>query len=370
VISEAMEELTPLVGVKPACEALGVPRSSWYRSKPRPTAGEEEADTGPGLEVVEPAKPRGGGTQPNALTEEERQAVLDVLHSEPYADMSVEQVYWRLLDQGQYLASASTMYRLLRAAGESRERRDQAVHKAHAKPELVADCPCQVWSWDITKLLGPRKWEYYHLYCVIDVYSRFNPAWQVERRESEYLAEHMFADAFARHGIRPGQLTVHADRGPAMRSKTLAQLFSDLDITRSHSRPHVSNDNPYSESEFKTMKYRPGFPKRFTSIEHARDVCGQFFEWYNNHHRHSGIGYHTPHDVHYGLVGPVDQQRQATLDQAWQNRPNRFRAGRPRTPEIPDTPWINRPERQAAQTQKTRVPTRLTDSAATSMQPR
>ncbi len=220
------------------------------------------------------------------------------------------------------------MYRLLRERGETRERRRQATHPATVKPELVASGPNQVWSWDITKIKGPGKWQWWHLYVIIDVFSRLNPGWLLAHRESDRLAEAMIATAWAGQHIQPGQLVIHADRGSSMTSKTVAQLLADLDVTRSHSRPHVSNDNPYSEAQFKTLKYQSGFPKHFDTIEQARAFMTGFFTWYNTIHLHSGIGYHTPYQVHHGLVADIDAARTTTLNQAWI-----FKRGRPQPPD-------------------------------------
>jgi putative transposase len=333
VIAAAAEELAPLVGVAGACRAVGVSRATRYRRWAR------------GGRAPDPAgRSRKHAPQPRALTGPERQNVLDTLHCERFADMAVEEVYHTLLDEGVYWCSVATMYRLLRERGESAERRRQATHPARVKPELVAERPNQVWSWDITKLKGPAKWQYYHLYVAIDVFSRYNPAWMVVNRESAQLAEAMFAQALRDQRIKPGQLTIHADNGAAMTSKTLAQLLADLEVDRSHSRPHVSNDNPYSESQFKTLKYRPEFPDRFHTIEQARLFCAEFFDWYNNHHRHRGIGFHTPTSVHNGHADAIDAARAHTLDTAYQAHPERFAHGRPTPPQIPTEAWINKPD--------------------------
>jgi putative transposase len=234
------------------------------------------------------------------------------------------------------------MYRLLRERHQVRERRRIARHPAHAKPELVATGPNQVWSWDITKLRGPYKWRWFQLYVILDVYSRYVPAWLVAPRESAALAEELITDAIAAQGIGAGQLTIHADRGSSMTSKTVTQLLADLGVLQSHSRPHQSNDNPYSEAQFKTMKYSPTVPGRFGSLETARVFCGGFFEYYNHHHRHSGIGLHTPADVHFGRAEAVRAERQLVLDAAFATWPDRFRRP-PRAPALPAATWINRP---------------------------
>jgi putative transposase len=332
VIAVAVEELAPLVGVAGACRAVGASRATRYRRQG--AGGPPDPDR----------RSRKDVPQPRALSDAERQRVLDTLHCERFADTSVEEVYHTLIDEGVYLCSVATMYRLARERGETTERRRQATHPARVKPELVADGPNQVWSWDITKLKGPAKWQYYHLYVAIDVFSRYNPVWMVVNRESAQLAEAMFAQALHDQRIKPGQLTIHADNGAAMTSKTLAQLLSDLEVNRSHSRPHVSNDNPYSESQFKTLKYRPECPGRFHTIEQARLFCTKFFNWYNHHHRHRAIGFHTPASLHYQLTDAIDAARADTLDSAYQAHPERFTQGRPTPPTIPTQAWINKPD--------------------------
>ena len=266
-----------------------------------------------------------------------------MLNSERFCDQAPAQIWATLLDEGTYLASVSTMYRLLRDRAQVRERRAQARRPAHIKPELVATAPNQVWSWDITKLAGPHKWNWFHLYVILDVYSRYTVAWLVAPRESARLAEELIADAIYDQGIDPGQLALHADRGSSMTSKTVTQLLADLGVLQSHSRPHQSNDNPFSESQFKTLKYSPTFPKRFAGIDHARRFTDAFFDHYNNHHRHSGIGLHTPADVHHGRAAAVRAQRQLVLDAAYTAHPERFRQP-PSAPRVPEATWINRPE--------------------------
>jgi putative transposase len=255
-------------------------------------------------------------------------------------------VYATLLDEGMYLASQRTMYRILAAAAEVRERRNQLRHPAYAKPELLATGPNELWSWDITKLKGPAKWTYYHLYVILDVFSRYAPGWMVARRESAALAERLIADTLAKEGIVPGQLVLHADRGTSMRSKPVALLLADLGVERTHSRPHVSNDNPYSESAFRTLKYRPAFPARFGSIEDARAFCRDFFSWYNTEHRHSGIGLLTPADVHHGRAAEVTAARAVTLARAYAAHPERFVRQPPQPPQLPTAVWINPPARK------------------------
>jgi putative transposase len=286
--------------------------------------------------------------QPRALDPAERQAILDMLHSERFADTAPAEAWAILLDEGTYLGSVSTYYRILRQAGESRERRAQAVHPAAVKPELVATGPDQVYSWDITKLHGPAKWTYYHLYVILDIYSRYVVGWMVATCESAALAEKLIAETCAKQGITRGQLSIHADRGTSMTSKPVALLLADLGVTQSHSRPHVSNDNPYSEAQFKTLKYRPGFPARFGSLEAARAHCQDFFPWYNNQHRHGGLGLHTAADIHHGRAPAIQAQRASVLTAAYHARPDRFVRKPPAPPKLPGTSWINTPEKKEA----------------------
>jgi putative transposase len=269
--------------------------------------------------------------------------VLAQLRSERFVDASPAAVYATLLDEGTYLASERTMYRLLAASDEVRERRDQLRHPAYAAPELLATGANELWSWDISKLKGPAKWTWFYLYVLLDVFSRYVPGWLVASRESAALAERLIADSVTKHDVPAGRLTIHADRGSSMRSKPVALLLADLGITRSHSRPHVSNDNPYSEAQFKTLKYRPTFPDRFGSIEDARAFCRHFFHWYNHEHRHSGIGLMTPAMVHFGLAPEIQAARAATLERAYAAHPQRFVRHPPRPPELPTTVWINKP---------------------------
>ena len=286
--------------------------------------------------------------QPRALSAAERAAILDALHSERFADLAPAEAWAILLDEGTYLGSQSTFYRLLRAAGETRERRRQATHPAAVKPELLATGPNQVWSWDITKLHGPAKWTYYHLYVILDIYSRYAVGWMLAARESAVLAEKLISDTCAKQGISRGQLTIHADRGSSMTSKPVAFLLADLGITQSHSRPHVSNDNPFSEAQFKTLKYRPYFPGRFTSIEHARAHCQEFFRWYNSEHRHGGLGLHTAADIHHGHAPAVQAARAGVLTAAYTAHPERFVRKPPAPPKLPGTSWINPPQEKEA----------------------
>jgi putative transposase len=274
--------------------------------------------------------------------------VLEELHSERFVDSSPAQVWATLLDEGRYLASERTFYRILGAQGERRERRDQLTHPAYKKPELLAQQPNEVWSWDITKLLGPAKWTYYYLYVILDVFSRYAVAWTIQHRESASVAEQLIAQAVAQQQIVPGQLTVHADRGSSMTSKPVAFLLADLGVTKTHSRPYTSTDNPYSEAQFKTLKYRPGFPERFGSIVHARTFGHPFFDWYNHEHRHSGIGLMTPAAVHYGRAPALYDERVRVLAAAYAARPERFVRGVPQPPELPTAAWINQPTSEKA----------------------
>ncbi len=320
------------VPVSHACAAMGRPRSSHYRQHP----------VAPKLPVFGP-KPR-PRPQPRALTPDERQAVADLLHSAEFVDKAPAQIWAELLDQGRYLCSESTMYRILADDGENRERRRQATHPAHVKPELVASQPNRCWSWDITKLHGPAKWTYYYLYVIIDVYSRYVPGWLIADRESSELAKQLLGDTIAKQQVDRDQLTIHADRGSSMASKPVAFLLADLGVTKSHSRPHTSNDNPYSEAQFKTLKYRPDFPGTFGSIQDARGFCQDFFVYYNLVHRHSGIGLHTPSDVHHGRAAEVRQARAAVLDTAYRNHRERFVRKAPQPPALPGPAWINKPQ--------------------------
>jgi putative transposase len=331
-VTEAhFEDLEAATCTSRACELLGVSRATRHRRCRAPVAGPP---------ALRPAPP-------NALTEAERQHVLSVLRSPEYCDLAPAQVWARLLDDGIYLCSISTMYRLLAAAGECRERRRQRSHPARKRPELIARRPNEVWSWDITKLAGPERGVYYELFVIIDIFSRYVVGWMVSPAETAELAEAFIADALATHGIDRDQLTLHADRGTSMTSKPVAQLLVDLGVARSHSRPHVSNDNPYSEANFKTLKYCPAFPGRFGSIEDARSFCAVFFEHYNHVHRHVGIGLHTPASVHYGTAAEVRAQRGATLEAAYAANPARFRHRRPEAPRLPTIAWINEPSAEA-----------------------
>jgi putative transposase len=333
MIEQTVEELTPLIGTRPACQALGAAPATIYRRR-RPPA-------------PRPRRPR--PTPARALSEPEREAVLGELHSERFADSSPAQVWATLLDEGTYLASERTMYRLLAARhGGVRERRDQLAHPAYARPELLAERPNEVYSWDITKLLGPAKWTYYYLYVILDVFSRYAVGWTVQHRESSVVAKDLIAQVCDQQQIGRDQLTVHADRGSSMTSKPVAFLLADLGVTKTHNRPYTSTDNPYSEAQFKTLKYRPAFPRRFDSIEHARAHSRDFFDYYNNEHRHSGIGLMTPAAVHYGRAEALHADRARVLELAYAATPERFVRHPPRPPALPTAAWINKPDSEEA----------------------
>ncbi|MCA1680493.1 MAG: IS3 family transposase [Actinobacteria bacterium] len=328
MIEQTVEELTPIVGTRSACSALGASPATIYRRRRPP----------------EPRPKRPRPVPARALSEPEREAVLAELRSERFVDCSPAAVWATLLDEGTYLASERTMYRLLAANGEVRERRDQLAHPAYERPELLAEWPNEVWSWDISKLKGPAKWRYYYLYAILDVFSRYCVGWTVQERESGPVAEALIAQAIEQQGVGRDRLTVHADRGSSMTSKPVALLLADLGVTRTHSRPYTSTDNPYSEAQFKTLKYRPGFPQRFDSIEHARAFCREFFRWYNDEHRHSGIGLMSPATVHYGRAEQTHAQRAKVLDAAYQATPERFVRRVPTPPPVPAAAWINKPD--------------------------
>jgi len=323
------EELSGRVGVAPACRAFEVPRSSFYDRR---------------HQRENPRKPIQRPKSTRALTPEERSAVLEVAHSEKYVDKSPAEICATLLDEDTYLCSERTMYRILSSHDEIRERRNQRRHPVYKKPELLATGPNQVWSWDITKLKGPVKWTYYYLYVILDIYSRYVPGWVLAPRESTALAKRLISDSCEKQRIESGQLIVHADRGPSMTSKGVAQLLADLGATKSHSRPHVSNDNPFSESQFKTMKYRPDFPQRFGSQEDALTFCRPFFDWYNTQHRHSGIALLTPEDVHYGRGNDILSARHKQLLVAYSQHTERFVNGPPKLRTLPQGVWINPPD--------------------------
>lgn len=325
------EDLSKRIGRKAACTLLGVPRSSLYRARQARKA------------------PRTVKISLRALSAAEKEAVRQELNSDRFQDCAPREVYATLLDEDRYLCSWRSMYRILAEHDEVRERRNQLRHPSYAKPELLATAPNQLWSWDITKLLGPTKWTYYYLYVILDVFSRYVTGWMIAERESAALAEELIAQTCARQGIQPGQLTIHADRGGAMTSKPIAVLFADLGVTKTHSRPHVSNDNPYSEAQFKTLKYRPDYPTHFGSRQDARVWAHTFFAWYNYEHHHTGLALLTPADVHFHRAQVVLQKRQAVLQAAYEKTPERFVKGPPIPMQLPPAVWINPPQHSSAQ---------------------
>jgi putative transposase len=324
-VTSALSQLVTRVGVAPACAALGLSRAQYYRRK----------------KPVAERKPR--PTPPRALSVAERAEVLEVLDSERFVDEPVRQVYAQLLDEQRYLCSPRTMYRILAAANQVCDRRRQRQHPTYVRPELVATKPNQVWSWDITKIPGPLAGHFFNLYVMLDIFSRFVVGWTLVARESKEVAKDFLLATFREHRIVPGQLTCHSDRGVSMVAKSTVQLYVDLSITSSFSRPRVSNDNPYSESAFKTLKYHPDMPERFGSVEDARRFFAALFAWYNERHRHTGIALLTPSDVHHGRAAAVIAKRQGALDAAYQARPERFVAHPPTHPELPPAAWINPP---------------------------
>lgn len=318
------------LGVRAACTGMGLPRGTYYRAR---------SEARSALHTVR--RPR---RSPLALSESERQEVIDMLHSPAYVDVAPRTAYAMLLDAGIFLASVSTFYRILRACSGTRRRRDELVHPAYARPELLANRPCEVWSWDITKIKGPVKSAHFHLYVILDIFSRYVVGWMIADRESDQLAVALIGHTCDQEAIVPGQLTLHADRGASMRSKLVADLLVDLNVVKSHSRPYTSDDNPYSEAQFKTMKYRPGFPERFHSLVQARAFCQTFFAWYNYEHRHSGIGYMTPAAVHHDVAKIIYEQRDQVLKGAFSRHPNRFKNRHPRPPALPTEAGINMPK--------------------------
>ena len=335
---DAAEQLGAMVGLKSACTALGVNRAALYRRRTR------QADTS----CVETPRP----PPPLKLSAQERQTVVDLLHSERFVDASPHTIQAVLLDEGRYHCSVRTLYRILAEEGELKERRALRRHPQYAKPELLATGPNQLWSWDITKLKGPVKWTYFYLYVILDVFSRYVVGWMVASRESATLAKTLISETCAKQNVPLGQLTLHADRGSSMKSRAVALLLADLGITKTHSRPHVSNDNPFSEAQFKTLKYRPEFPQRFGSLEDSRAFCRPFFRWYNTEHRHSGIAFMTPQDVHYGRATQILETRSVTMDAAFEAHPKRFKDKRPVLKSLPVAVWINPPVNESSDQQE------------------
>jgi putative transposase len=326
-MTDLVLEFGERLGVGATCGAIGLPRATFYRH------------TTPTVE-----KPLSTRKKPKqALLPEERQRVLDVLHEDRFIDLAPTEIYAQLLDEAEHLCSIRTMYRILEENQEVRERRRQRQHPAYAKPELLATKPNEVWTWDITKLLGPAKWTYFYLYVVLDIFSRKAVGWLIAEKESSVLAKHLVEETCAREGVEPGQLTLHMDRGSSMKSKTLAQTMGTLGITKSHSRPHVSDDNPFSEAQFKTLKYRPDFPVRFDSLVQAEAFCRDFFAWYNQEHHHVSLGLMTPNDMHSGIAQEKWRNRADILAAAYAAHPERFPHGCPTPPPLPTAAWINKP---------------------------
>lgn len=328
-MNAALAALAPVIGTRRACQVVGVARSSHYRRQRRPPTAL--------------AQPRRSAAPPRALSLAEREAVRAVLESERFQDAAPREVYATLLDEGTYLCSWRTMYRILTAHDEVRERRNQCRHPMYEKPVLCARGPNQGWSWDITKLKGPQPWTCYYAYVVLDIFSRAIVGWMVMEQETAELAEELLAACCWQEGIGRDQLTIHADRGSSMMSKTVAQLLSDLGVVKSHSRPHVSNDNPYSEAQFKTLKYQGSYPARFGSLDAARRWMRSFVAWYNHAHHHTGLALMTPAQVHGGAVAQIHTARQTVLDAAYVSHPDRFVRGLPSAGRPPSEVWINQP---------------------------
>ncbi len=322
-----VRKLARSVGVQKACAALGLPRATFYRRPKR--------------------LPRPRPRPPLALSPEERQQVLEILHSPRFVDAAPRQIWAQLLDEERFVCSVRTMYRLLEAQGENRERRSQRRRPAYEKPELLATGPNQVWSWDLTKLKGPGKWSVFYLYVILDIFSRCVVGWMLAHRESKALASRLLAESIDKQGIKPGQLTVHADRGASMTSKTVAQLLVDLGVEKTHSRPYTSNDNPFSEAHFKTLKYQPTFPQRFATFGEARAFCGEFISWYNSQHCHTSLALLTPEDVHYGRAEQILDKRASVLRKAFEANPHRFKGRCPKPAQLPKAVWINPPQENA-----------------------
>jgi putative transposase len=333
ILDEVTSVTRWLGNVSAVCSAVGLPKATYYRH-------------------LQGASPKAGkrpekGRSHRALSASEEQEICDVLHEIRFVDKAPSEIYAALLDEGRYLCSISTMYRILRKHKEVKERRNISRHRNYEAPELLATGPNEVWSWDITKIKGPSKGIYYYLYAIIDIYSRYTVGWLIATREKAEIAEHLIAVTCQRQGVDPDKLTIHSDRGASMNSQLVADLLNNLGVTKSLNRPHVSNDNPYSESQFKTLKYRPEFPARFGCIEDARGFCDRFFQWYNKEHYHSGIKLLTPHILHYGHGEACLQKRHAVIQEAFKNRPERFVNGSPKQIKVPEAAWINPPKEPA-----------------------
>jgi len=333
------QEMAQQVPVSTVCDVLALSRSRYYRYQPPPTAPQTEERS-----LAKPARK----PHPRALTPAEETAVRDLLNSDRFQDMSPYEVYGTLLDEdGRYLCSVRTMYRILKKYGQTTPRGRQRTRSHYRQPELLATAPNQVWSWDITKLKGPHKWTYYYLYVVLDIFSRYVVGWLIAPSESAAVAKELMATCYLQQGLAPDQLTLHADRGGPMKAKALAHLLADLGVTKTHARPYTSNDNPFSEAQFKTLKYRPDYPERFGSLQDARAWARPFFQWYNHQHRHSALALLTPAMVHAGRGIQVMAQRQQVLDAAYQVHPERFVRGQPLPGVLPEAVWINPPSSHA-----------------------
>ena len=330
---QTVDEAGDKLSIKAACAALGVSRATYYRRRKRQEP---------------PPPPAAARPAPRRLSPDEERQVVEVLHSHRFADHAVPEVHATLLDEGQYVCSVRTMYRVLKRRQEVRERRAQRVHPPYTKPELLATRPNELWSWDITRIKGPKSWIFYHLYVVLDVFSRYVVGWMVSETESGEEAEVLVAHCCEQQAIGRDEVTLHSDRGKAMRSKRFIDLLIELGVARSYSRPHVSNDNPYSEAQFKTLKYHWTFPERFGSLEDARQYLREFFRWYNDEHRHSGLAMMTPADVHAGRADDRWRQRKQTLLAAYERHPERFVRGEPSPRQVPEEVWINKPKELAA----------------------
>jgi putative transposase len=328
------------VSQREACRSTGASRATWHRWCKAATSR------------AVPFRLVRSGIQPHALNADEQAAVLAICNSERFCNSAPRAIVATLLDEGQYLASVSTFYRILRAHELTRERRAIASHPARVKPELVTTAPNELWSWDVTKLPGPAKWTWFSLYLILDVFSRYIVAWEVATTESTSIAKALFRDAIREQSVAPGQLHIHADGGAMMKAKSLALLFADLGVSKSHSRPHTSNDNPYSEAQFKTLKYRPEFPPFFASVHDARIFMADFVRWYNHDHRHSGLAFLTPADVHYGRAQEVIAERSAAMLLAWQKHPERFRPTGPAIRALPSAAYINKPDDQTHESKR------------------
>ena len=328
-----IDNLSKYMSINRICEEIGISKSSYYYWKKKDNDEKE--------------KQKKSSYLPSwMLPLKEKEMILSIMNSKNYFDKSPAYIYYSLLDSGVYLCSIRTMYRILKENNQSKERRKITRHKKYEKPELLAQNPNEVWSWDITKLKGPAKWTYYYLYVIIDIFSRYVVGWHIAYREESNIAKELIYQSLLKQEIGKDQLTIHADRGASMRSKPVAFLLCDLGVTKSHSRPYQSNDNPYSEAQFKTLKYSPAFPERFESIESAREFCRDFLTWYNKEHYHSGIGYYTPESVHYDYCFEIYNDRTEVLLDAYNTNPKRFRNKIPKPNKPPIDAWINKPKKE------------------------